>query len=44
VSLIGEGHGNFVAGVLGLNVMAKPMTLVNTLLRPHAGMVDGAIA
>jgi len=44
VTMIDEGHGNFFAGGLGLEVMAKLMTLVDTLLRSHAGMVDGAIA
>jgi len=42
-TLIDEGHGNVFAGRLGLEVMAKLMTLVDTLLRSHAGMVDGAI-
>jgi len=44
VILIDEGHGNFYAGGLGLEVMAELMTLVDTLLRSHAGMVDGANA
>jgi len=44
VTLIDEGHGNCFAGGLGLEVTAKLMTLVDTLLRSHAGMVDGAIA
>jgi len=44
VALIDEGHGNFFAGGLGLEVMDKLMTLVDTLLRTHAGMLDGEVA
>ena len=44
VALIDEGHGNFFAGGLGLAVMDRLMTWLDTLLRTHAGMLDGKVA
>ena len=44
VARIDEGHGNFFAGGLGLEVMDKLMTIVYTLLPTHAGMLDGEVA
>jgi len=44
VTLSEEDHGKCYARGLGLNVMAKLMTFVDTLPRSQAGMVDGAIA
>jgi len=42
VTLIDESHGNFFVGGLGQEVLDKIQTKVDTPLRTHAGMVDGA--
>jgi len=43
-ALYEEGQGNFFAGGFPVEVATKVMTMVDVVLKTHAGVVEGVVA